>query len=453
MNGERPVDRGIRRGARGFLCGEAKGRGTVTRDPDAKKGAVQMNRARQWQLGVLVAVFTGTLTGLGSGCKHQPPEAKTPPKVDARLVSANTAFGFKLLQKLVAEKPKENVFISPVSISLALAMTYNGAAGDTKAAMAKTMGVQGLSDDECYRANAALVSELHKPAQTVDLSIASSLWVDQRFPVRQEFLTANSGSHSTQVANLDFATPNAAQAINGWVSENTRGKIATMVTSHDLRDEAKLVLLNTAYFKAPWTRRFDASETREAEFTLPDGGHKTVQMMSLDKELPYLKGSKFQAVQLDCGAGRFAMLVLLPDEGSDLGALIASFGADQWQALLTGLKSETGLLELPRFQVEGDFGLKQSLSALGLGVAFAQDADFSGITSHQPMYLSLARHRSSLTVNEEGVEAGAATILGGPPGMPRPAFRMIVDRPFLCAITDSATGTILFLGAIVDPKA
>ena len=385
------------------------------------------------------------------GTRPLPPRGA--PRGDARLAAANLGFGLRLFKELAAEQPKDNVFISPTSVALALAMTYNGAAGETKTAMAQTMGVQSLSDDEFYRANAVLVSELDKPEQTADLSIANSLWLDQHFAMKQEFLTANSGSYGAQVANLDFAARNAAQVINGWVSEQTHGKIATVVTSQILRDHAQLALLSTAYFKAHWTRRFDASETREAEFTLADGGAKTVQMMSLDKELPYLKGSTFQAVRLDCGAGRFAMLVLLPDEGSDLGALIAALGSDEWEALLSGLKDQTGLLELPRFQVEGDFGLKQSLSALGLGVAFGPDADFSGITSHRPMYLSLARHRSSLTVNEEGVEAGAATILGGPPGMPRPAFRMIVDRPFLCAICDSATGTILFLGAIVDPKA
>ena len=401
-------------------------------------------------------------SGLGCRGQHRPPaadpgsshpQAKVPPKVDERLVSANTAFGLKLLQKLVAEKPKENVFISPVSMSLALAMTYNGAAGETKKAMAQTMGVEALSLAELNAANAALTSGLQNPEDQMDLSIANSIWVDQAFPVKPEFLKVNQDSYGAQVANVDFGAPGTVKKINYWVSEKTNGKITGIVTP-DALQQAALVLLDAAYFKAKWADPFKRSLTQDGPFTLADGTQKSVPLMCRRDWMAYMQGEGFQAVCLPYRSGGLEMLVFLPKTDTSLRAFCNGLTPEKWNNWVGGLGHghTQGTLKLPRFRAEGEFDLSTALTSLGMGIAFER-ADLSGISVPGPISIGRIKHKTFFDVNEEGTEASAATAVPPPPSAPEQPFQMIVDRPFLCAICDNATGTILFLGAIVDPKA
>jgi serine protease inhibitor len=408
------------------------------------------------------------LVGCKSGSAGPPPLQPTPPKMpdrpteatgrpDERLVAADTRFAFKLFAELLREEAGKNVFVSPSSIAFALGMTYNGAVGQTQEAMAKALELEGLTLDEVNQANAALKAILKNPDPQVELSIANSLWARQGIEFKPAFMEANLESYGAQVTTLDFAAPGAARTINDWVSEETRGKIKQIVPE-PVDAAAILFLINAVYFKGTWTDPFDKARTLDHPFTLLDGSEKTVPMMSQSGEYPYLETEDFQAISLPYGQKRVSMYVLLPSKASSLKNLCQELTAENWDEWTHKLATREGTIKLPRFRTECDFTLNDALKALGMEVAFdPNQADFGAMCPTPPIvYINQVKHKTFVEVNEEGTEAAAATSIGmagaAAPSETRPPFEMIVDRPFFCAIRDRATGTVLFMGAIVAPS-
>ncbi len=368
------------------------------------------------------------------------------------LVSANTRFGLNLFAELTGNEPSENAFISPSSVAFALTMAYNGAAGDTAEAMAKALEVDGVSVDELNAANAALMASLLEAEPGVELSIANSLWARAGFEFRDEFMAANREFYQAKVTALDFADPNASKTINDWVSENTKGKIDRIVPDR-IAAQTILFIINAIYFKGLWDEPFDEADTKEHPFTLLDGGKKPVQLMSQTGDYPYLDGDGFQAISLPYKEKRVSMLIFLPDEDSSLATFCGNLNAGTWESWVSRLSKQKGTISLPRFRVEYEAGLKDALTALGMGIAFTDRADFRNLCD-DPALISEVKHKTFVEVNEEGTEAAAATsvefaLTAAPTGRP---FRMVVDRPFFCAIRDNETGTVLFMGAIVAPE-
>lgn len=380
-------------------------------------------------------------------------------EITPALVEANNRFGLKLFARLREAEAAGNTFISPASVAIALAMTYNGAAGETQQAMAGALELNGLSLDEVNQSYAALLQTLATADPKVTLSIANSLWGRQDVAFRQDFLSRVKLFYEAEVSALDFSDPATVNAINAWVSEKTAGRITRILDR--IADDAILFLINAIYFKGAWARAFDPQVTREQPFMLPDGSQKQVRMMSRSGKFSYLRGDDFQAVSLPFGAteaeSRFSMVVLLPDESSSLDALAARLTAEQWAAWTGQFAPAEGFLAMPRYTLEYEAGLNDALSALGMGVAFdPQRADFGPMVDLRPrnVFISNVRHKTFIEVNEEGAEAAAVTAVEMGVTSAREAperFTMIVERPFVVAIRDDHSGALLFIGAIVSP--
>jgi serine protease inhibitor len=369
--------------------------------------------------------------------------------IDASLVTANTKFGLKLLAQLLKEGGDKNLMISPSSVAIALSMTYNGAGGETQKAIAQTLELQGMSLDAANRANLALAESLEKADPKVKLAIANSLWGKQDFAFNPDFLQRNREFYQAEVANVDFASPAAAARINDWVKQNTEGKIPKIVEEID--PNQVLFLVNAVYFKGNWTKPFDPKLTTDRPFTLLSGSSKPVPMMSQQGNYLYAETEEFQAIGLPYGGGRLSMYVFLPKPSvTDFAANLTSENWDNW----TGQFSKRrGSIQLPRFKFEYGVNLTEPLKAIGMANAFdPAKANFSGI-SDQRTVISQVQHKTFIEVNEEGTEAAASTSVGiatlsAPTDAP---FQMVVDRPFFAAIRDNETGTVLFVGRVVEP--
>jgi serpin B len=366
--------------------------------------------------------------------------------LDERIVHAYTDFGLKLFGRLAAEAPDSNLFLSSTSAAFALAMTYNGAAGETQASMARTLGIEGMSRDEVNRANREWLETLEKTGRGVELSLANSLWIRQGYPMLADFLERNRGFYRAEVQELDFASPAAPRAINDWVSRSTRGKIDRIVDG--IPGNVVMYLINALYFKGDWTYPFDRRLTQQAPFTLVDGTRKTVAMMSQRREFAVLRAEGFQAVSLPYGNGRFSMVLVLPDEGTGLTGFYAALDAGSWERWMRGFRDADVVVSLPRFKLEWEESLNETLKAMGMEIAFGPEADFTAMSPRDP-WIDEVKQKTFLEVNEEGTVAAAVTSVAMFESAP-PELRF--DRPFFLAIRDNATETLLFVGQVTDPS-
>ena len=362
------------------------------------------------------------------------------------VASANTKFGFKLLQDLQEQEPGSNIFISPLSISIALTMTYNGAVGETARAMAEVLEIDELDLATINHSNAALRTSLENSGPKVEISIANSIWSRQGVEFNSGFLDRNRLFFGAEIASLDFSAPQAADIINGWVDTNTRGKIKKIVQEID--PGTLLFLINAIYFKGSWQEEFDKLQTRTDIFHLSDGSEKRVPMMHRDGAYPYFRGEHFEAAGLPYGDGDVIMYIFLPNHDSNLNEFLDSLNAENWTSWLSQFSPvrENSMMIIPRFKLEYEVSLNDTLKALGMDIAFGSGADFSGMGPS--LFISEVRHKAVVEVNEEGTEAAAVTVVVGVTSLP-PIFR--VDRPFFFAIYDTKTETILFMGTVTEP--
>ena len=365
-----------------------------------------------------------------------------------RLVAANTRFGFKLFSEIAKQDAGKNVFISPFSVAAALAMTYNGASGETQRAMAETLELNGMSLDEVNQANAALRQTLEELDPQVQLAIANSLWLKHGETFRPEFVQRGQSFYDAEVANFSNGD---APVINGWARRKTQDKIKELVTDADVAMSI-LMLINAIYFKGNWTAQFDKTQTQDGEFALLNGERKKHPMMYQSGSYKYYQGKGFQAVSLPYGNEKVSMYIFLPHQDSNLDEFQKSLTATNWERWATRFHGTEGRIVLPRFKVEYEINLNGALVALKMGIAFGENADFRELKS-PPAFISNIIHKTFMEVNEEGTEAAAATaVMIGLSASFNAPFTMIVDRPFFCAIRDNETGTLLFMGSIVDPQ-
>ena len=373
---------------------------------------------------------------------------------DPRLINANTNFGFKLYHELAHSGSGKNIFISPASVALCLAMTYNGAVGETKQGMERALELQGLTHAELNRAYAALRSELENPDPRVQLQIANSLWARKGVSFNPAFLARNTEFYKAEVTALDFNDPGAPATINAWVKDKTKDKIDKIIDSID--PQSVLFLINAIYFKGAWAAEFDKAKTKEEVFTTSSGSKKPVPMMAQSGKYNYVEAPGFQAVSLPYGDGRVSMYVFLPSAGKNFDQFIASLTPANWATWMREFSKTQGEIFLPRFKIEYEVTLNDALKTLGMGVAFDADrADFTGMFQGSAnAFISKVKHKTFVDVNEEGTEAAAVTsteMVATSMQMPRKSFKMVVDRPFFVAIRDNKTGSVLFVGSIVDP--
>jgi len=375
--------------------------------------------------------------------------------------SGNNAFALDLYGKL--SEQEGNLFFSPYSISTALAMTYAGARGNTAAQMAEVMHFN-LPQEWLHPAFGTLILYLQVRQQQeggYELAVANALWGQKGYPWLNEFLelTRENYGAGLRLQEVDFAgdTEGARQTINDWVEEETREKILELLQEGDINVETALVLTNAIYFKGDWASRFKENRTRPGPFTLSDGSKVEVPMMHQTEEFGYMETDGLQALELPYAGEELSMLVLLPREIEGLAELEESLTVVKLDEWLGALREREVDVYLPRFKMVSRFELSEVLKALGMTDAFdPQNADFTGMMAPRdiegPLWISMVIHKAFVDVNEEGTEAAAATavIMQGLDGPEEPAiFR--ADHPFLFLIRDNASGSILFMGRVIDP--
>ncbi len=387
----------------------------------------------------------------GNGAPFAPDPKLATEDVSPDLVTANTAFAFDLYPELLAEAPDENTFVSPLSISMAFHMVYNGAASATKDAIADVLHIAEMPLDDLNFANAVLLSHLAYADSDVVSEIANSIWMRDSFEplVKTDFVDRNRFAYLAEVATRDFGDDATVDEINGWVSERTHEKIPR-VLDPPIPEDAMMYLINAIYFNGSWTEQFDKTKTTDRTFTLASGVQKPVPAMFRHDRMDYLETESFQAVRLPYGDGRFSAYVFLPQTGHSLDSFHASLTRENWTSWLGSFSPMQGTLYLPKFEFRYKTDLKSPLSRLGMGIAFSDAADFTNIAD-AALTISDARHMSFVRLDEEGTEAAAVTIIGVYATSVPMTFTMDVNRPFFFAIADSTTGSILFMGSVVDP--
>lgn len=416
---------------------------------------------------IVTATICLTILGLaGVWCAKQPasfaaPDAQARPSpqisnqvANEKLVAANTKLTFKLFSEILKKQHSENIFISPASLAIALNIVYNGAGGETQEAIAKTLELQGTNLQEINQANAELKASLNNPDPKVQLSIANSLWTKESIPFKPEFLQLIQNFYQAEVKNLNFSNPTAPSMINNWVNQSTNGKINKIVDV--IEPKTVFLMLNAIYFKGNWTEPFPTEATQLGPFTLLDGTQKQHPMMRHQNSasFPYYENELFQAVSLPYGEGRMSMYIFLPNQGVSLKTFYEKLNAENWQQWMNqfnNLDNSGGgvLISLPRFKLKYAIDLKDTLKALGMEIAFTKEANFSGMTPSS-IWIDKIQHKTFVEVNEEGTEAAAVTNVAS--GVRSGPIEMNVNRPFFFAIRDNQTGSILFVGSIVEPK-
>lgn len=372
-----------------------------------------------------------------------------------RLASAYNDFGISLYNLITAENEGRNIFISPLSISIALAMTYNGASGETADEIGRILRLEGMDGEWINRSNKELLEKLGGSMEGVTLDIANSIWCLEGLEFDPLFLERTGEHYGAEARSLDFCSPGAEDVINGWVSEKTRGMIEEIV--RDIDPRSILFLINAVYFKGGWKDEFDPGETREEEFHPVSGGVKRVNMMHRSGTFRYRSGEDYQAAGIPYGDGRMSMYIFLPDSASSLEEFHRNLPEEDWPGWLGTFRRRKGSIAMPRFRAEFETGIKALLARLGMERAFdRKDADFSGMVIRGPQeaWINEILHKAVVEVTEKGTEAAAVTSVNivGAAFTPEEPFAMVLDRPFFFAIRDNETRMILFMGSIVDPE-
>ena len=375
---------------------------------------------------------------------------KTPEISLDTFCESNNKFGFKVFKEIVKEQTDENIFISPMSISYALGMTFNGADGKTKKEMAEVLEFGNLTNSEINASFKALMEKLMELDPKVMMEIANSIWYRENIDVLEKFKKVNQNYFQAEIRNMDFSEPETIEIINNWVSENTKGKITKVIDEIDAL--SMMYLINAIYFKGSWTDEFNKERTHKDKFFISNGKSVSCEMMNTAEENLYFENDDFQAIDLPYGKGDFSMIVFLPKKGKDINEFISNLNRENWNSWLTKFSKQSGSLFLPKFKIEYDLEMNDVLKALGMPKAFTDAANFSRMTKRQKLYISNVIHKTFVDVNEEGTEAAAVTVVEMRLTSFKPGFSMRVNRPFVFAIKEKETNSILFIGKIVNPN-
>jgi serine protease inhibitor len=374
--------------------------------------------------------------------------------VDKSIVAANTNFAIKLLKELQSEQGGRNIFISPLSVSIALAMTYNGANSSTREAMGSVLGLDGMSDNAVNVGYQQLIESLLSVDKDVSLNIGDSVWIRSTFApaVNAEFADTLSKYFRSGIYSRAFDA-STVDEVNSWVSRETNGKISKILDRIDSNNI--MFLINAIYFKGGWVDEFDAALTQQADFTTADGSTVKADMMRRDGGYSYFGDDVVQVARLPYGRDKIAMYVFLPVEGGSLESFITGLTSDDLDTYFSKLSNTELELQLPKLKLEyGKVDLKDALTTLGMGVAFdSESADFYRIADVRPehLYIAFVDHKAVIDVNEKGTEAAAVTNVGISLTSVPVRTPFIVNRPYMFVIRDDRSGTILFSGLITDP--
>lgn len=372
-----------------------------------------------------------------------------------KLVDGNSAFALDLYQ--VIRDQENNLFFSPYSISLALAMTYAGARGETAQQMVDALQFS-LPQERLHPAFNAIDLTLmgYGGGDNFTLRIANAIWGLTGTRFEDEFLDTLSLNYGAGMRRLDFdSNPEGARLrINEWVSEQTNDKIRDLLPPQSIKPLTVLVLTNAIYFNAAWEYAFPVEGTSDGEFTLLEGSKVTVPMMAWPRHVSvrYAEGDGYKAVELPYKGASVSMLILLP-ELNRFEEFDSALSATRVEEILNGLEEREVLVRMPRFRYECPLSLANILAEMGMPIAFTPTADFSGITTDYQIWIDKVLHKAFISVDEKGTEAAAATAVTMVMGIPPSPVEITIDSPFIFLIRDDATGTILFMGRVLNPAA
>ncbi len=364
--------------------------------------------------------------------------------LEKRIVQDNE-FAFDLLRKTIAEVSDTNVFMSPLSVSIALGMTLNGAVGDTRTEMETALKLTGLSVDEINEYYKVMQTDLPGIDPLTKLSLANSIWYLQGYEVKKAFLDTNKEYFDAEIRELDFSQTWAKDTINNWCARKTNDLIKDILDF--IPKEAVMYLVNAVYFKGTWKIQFDPNETKEMYFTDEYNNQIKVNMMQVKDTFAYLTTENAQYVDLPYGNGAYSMTIILPENGKTTSEVLSNLNGENWNAVISGLTKTELALYLPRFTTKNKFLLNEPLKNMGMVKAFTAGAELTNIADDNLM-ISRVLHDTYIEVTEEGTEAAAATVVeiikSSVPDYPI----VEINKPFLFVIREKSTGVILFIGKI-----
>ena len=392
-------------------------------------------------------------------CEKADPIQKEIPKITlnkkaAEIIDADKAFGFELFREVYILSEEDNIMISPLSVSYALGMTYNGAAGSTLEAFNDVMHFGDLTTGEVNESYKDLMVQLLNLDDKVEFSIANSIWYRLGFQVLPDFINTNEDYFDAAVREIDFSDPQTVEIINQWIEDKTNDKIKDMLDY--IPTDAVMYLINAIYFNASWKYEFEKGETYQGDFKLEDGTKHQTDYMRVKGNFQYTSNEDFTAIELPYGDSTFSMVVMLPSHEKEVSDLVAKLDLTHWDSWFESSWFTGVQVDLPKFKYEFKELLNDPLTDLGLGVAFSEfEADFTRINPGGNLFISRVIHQSFIDVQEEGTEAAAATIVemnltsAGGGGSP---INFKADKPFLYLIKENSTGAIVFIGKVGKPE-
>jgi len=404
-------------------------------------------------------IFILILGSFLPSCEKADPIQKETPKITlnkkaAEIIEADNAFGFELFREVHNQSEENNIMISPLSVSYALGMTYNGAAGTTLEAFNDILHFGDLTTQEVNESYKDLMDQLIHLDDKVAFSIANSIWYRLGFQVLAEFINTNKDYFDAAVKEIDFSDPQTVELINQWIEDKTNDKIKDMLDF--IPEDAVMYLVNAIYFNASWKYEFEKGETYQGDFSLAEGSKHLVDYMRVSGNFQYTSNEDFTAVELPYGDSTFSMVVMLPSGETKVSDLVAKLDVSHWDSWFDDSRFTGVQVDLPKFKYEFKELLNGPLTDLGLGVAFSEfEADFTRINPAGNLFISRVIHQTFIDVQEEGTEAAAATIVeilntsAGGGGSP---IYFKADKPFLYLIKENSTGAIVFIGKVGKPE-
>lgn len=394
--------------------------------------------------GFLLAAISCTHTNVGP---EQTPSAGEL-RVSAPFASQTTDFAFDLAKRVTTQEgPAKNVFISPLSLHIALGMLLNGANGQTAQEIQKTLKLDAQTLADANQTYQNLMDNLPGVDPKVTLTLANSVWTRNTYPVENAFQELLKQTFRAEVSAQDFNNPATVGKINGWASAKTNGKIPKVIDQ--ISADNVMFLMNALYFKGDWKTQFETANTIDAPFTLATGGQKTVRMMRLNTDLRRAFKPTYTAFELPYGSDKYAMTVLLPAQNTSADALLQSLTPSDWTQLQKDMTASKIDIGLPKFTLSYEIKLNDVLTTMGMPTAFTDAADFTKINAKGGLYLSFVKQNTYVAVDEKGTEAAAVTTGGiSVTSAPVP---YLCDRPFVFVIHEKTSGTVLFVGKIADP--
>ncbi len=400
---------------------------------------------------IIPFMLAAATLGCNSDGNIDPGNEVNPVEIPAAVSNGTTSFAFDFIHGLQKTQPAgDNLFVSPLSLHMALGMLLNGAEKETAEEIRKTLKIDEVALAELNAAYQTLIKDLPVADSKVSLGLANSLWHRNDFAVENDFQSVLKNSFESDITGLPF--DNAAKdRINKWASDKTNGKIKKVIDQ--ISSDQVMFLMNALYFKGDWKYRFDSKKTLDTPFNLESGQSKNVKMMFTSADFKIGSGGNYNAIQLPYANGQFNMTLLIPKGQSTVDEVLTSLSGSGWSELIGGMKVQGATVGLPRFTLDYSGKLNKTLEGMGIQKAFQEDAQLGKINRNAAIHVDFVKQDAFLGIDEQGTEAAAVTTIGivltsaGPQDPPR----YVCDRPFALVISENTSNTILFMGRIKNP--